>query len=127
MRYRLVAPEGAVDEDGWRAAMRLPAVGMEGESRVMASFVNMAKRAGVELNFVVKCSSWISVASVLSGSAFVGVLPNILEIPAGHREVTSPGMNAAGRKLVLAWDGRRGSLRARSVSWRQVLEETLRF
>lgn len=126
--YRMVQPtvSGGKAAD-WKAAMSLPFVGMEGAGRIMAAVIDLGVRAGVEVNFVVKCSSWSAVADALPLCQGAGFLPSTINLPPGYSEVTTPGMKAFDRVLVLAWDARRGMLRAQSELWRRVLCDALRF
>lgn len=127
LSYRLVAPENREESHDWRTVLRLPFVGMEGPSRVGTVCESLANKARVELVYAVKCSSWLGVSSALAGSGYAGVLPGVLKVPTGHREIACPGLKGLDRKLILGWDARRGNIGTRSDVWQRALSELLRF
>jgi hypothetical protein len=93
----------------------------------MSAVSELAKREGIEINFIVKCSSWSAVADVLSGRQAAGILPSTMQSPEGFKEVSVPGLKGFERTLALAWDARRGNLRERSSAWQRVLCDVLCF
>jgi len=130
--YRLVVNRGGLavakgKAPDVKAALALPFVGMEGENKLMTAIVELGVRAGVQVNFAVKCSSWPAVADALIKGPAVGILPSVISPPAECLEIDTPGLKVFDRALALAWDARRGTLRAQSVKSQRVLGEVLKF
>jgi DNA-binding transcriptional LysR family regulator len=127
-----VSPRVAVAHDrlGWEEAMRLPFVGLEGESQLMERISEAARRAKIKLRIELLCHSMPAVAEVLKSQPVVAVLPSIARkvLPkATAIEITAPCLGGLDRVICLAWNPRQSEIRPAIDKLRAKLIEELRF
>ena len=129
--YRLVAWMGGAESReetlDWRHVMKRTFVVMGGGENWEGKARELAGKAGAEASIAVRCASWHGVGDAVRAVKGAGLLPSIVDVPAGCAVVDMPKLKLPERVLMLAWNARRGDLRTDSARWRRVLGEALRF
>jgi DNA-binding transcriptional LysR family regulator len=129
LRYRLFVSHRCGEETArldWRAVMRRPFVGLEGDGRQIRAIREISERHGLPLQQSVLCSSLPSVAMVLEQHEGFAILPEAAKRQ-GLIAVEAPFLAKLQRTISLAWSERRLATRTAMPKWRRALADELKW
>ena len=116
--YRLFVPHRLKPKESGKLKIsqiaKLPLALIEGEGEFRRQLDTLVKGEGSELNLKLECSSYSQIATAVQSGAYCGFLPHFasrhLPEPKFHSYEIA-GFEVLTRRLVFAWNPRRGELR----------------
>ncbi len=133
LTYRLFVPRAWAEgrpNAGWREALGLPLIALEGEGQLLAKLRAVAAEQKMNLKVDLLCSSLPAIVTAMLHTRAVAVLPQLVESSSGREHLTAigaPFLRGLDRPLSLIWNARQARVRSVVSRASDELADVLRF